>query len=81
VPPDTVSGPLLKKVFTVPEVVAGQVTEIGGLIVIAQLVPTAPVESVTLTKKLPEVVGVPLIAPVLVFSVRPIGNVPMIEYV
>ena len=46
-PPATVNGPLLKAVPTIPEVVAEQVTESGGLIVIGHVVPTAPVASVT----------------------------------
>ncbi len=47
VPPATVIAPLLKATPTSPEVVVEQVTVGGGLMVIAQLVPTAPLASVT----------------------------------
>jgi hypothetical protein len=62
-------------------VVVEQVTEIGGLMAIGQVVPPALLASVTLTEKLPEAAGVPITAPVLVFSVNPAGSVPTIENV
>jgi hypothetical protein len=47
--------------------------------VIWQDVLLAPFASVTFTVKLPEAVGVPVIAPVEEFSARPAGSVPTIE--
>jgi hypothetical protein len=47
--------------------------------VIMQLVLELPVASVTLTVKVPAVVGVPVTAPVEVFSVNPVGRVPTME--
>src|ERR1700735_3542842 len=41
----------------------------------------APLASLTWSVNVPEAVGVPLIAPVLVFSVRPLGRVPVTEKV
>ena len=61
----------------VPTLFAEQVTVIGGLMVIGQAVPMAFLASVTLTVKVPEAVGVPVIAPVEVFRERPAGNVPL----
>src|SRR5271169_4640811 len=55
VPPVTVIGPLLKGAPTVPVLLAPQVTDSGGLMVIVQAVPTAPLASVTWTVKVPEV--------------------------
>ncbi len=49
--------------------------------VIAQPALVAPLASVTFTVKVPEAVGVPVTAPVEVFSVRPAGSVPTIEKV
>ena len=51
------------------------------MIVIAQAEPVAPFASVTFTAKVPAAVGVPVIAPVELFSVNPAGSVPTIEYV
>jgi hypothetical protein len=76
----TITGPLLKKTPTIPEVVAEQVTESGGLMVIGHVIPKAPVASVTLTEKPPVAVGVPVMAPVLV-SVKPAGSAPTVENV
>ena len=59
----------------------------GGSTVMVQLVvvPAAvPVKSTTFAVKLnvPAVVGVPVMAPVLAFNVRPAGRLPLlIEYV
>ena len=56
----------------------------GGITVIVQLavvVPAAvPVESTTFAVKLnvPAVVGVPVMAPVLAFNVRPAGRLPLL---
>jgi hypothetical protein len=80
-PPVTVIGPLLNGTPTSPVLVAEQVTEIGGVIVITHPVAVPPSESVTLIEKLPEAVGVPVTAPVEVFRVRPAGSVPTIEKV
>jgi len=49
-----------------------------GLMVIVQPVPTAPLASVTLIVNVPGAVGVPLMAPVEVFRVRPAGSVPLL---
>src|SRR5580658_3710907 len=76
-PPVTVIGPLLNGTPAAPVFVAEHVTEIGGAMVIVQPVPVAPRESVTLIVKVPEAVGVPVTAPVEVFSVRPAGSVPL----
>ena len=78
-PPETVMGPELNATPTVPVVFAAQVTETGALMVMAQAVPVAPLASVTFTLKVPDAVGVPEIAPVELFSVRPAGNVPTME--
>ena len=64
-----------------PVVLAAHVTETGALIVIAQAVPIAPLASVTFTEKVPDAVGVPVIAPFDAFSVSPAGSVPTMEYV
>ncbi len=48
--------------------------------VIMQLVLELPAASVTFTVKVPAAVGVPVTAPVEVFSVSPGGSVPTIEY-
>jgi hypothetical protein len=66
---------------TSPVVTAAQVTDNGALMVIMQLVLELPVASVTLTVKVPAAVGVPVTAPVEVFSVKPEGSVPTMEYV
>ena len=66
---------------TSPVLVAEQVTCSGRLMVIAQPVPVVPSESVTLIVNDPAAVGVPVIAPVEVFRVKPTGSVPMIEKV
>src|SRR5271169_2082337 len=49
----------------------------GGLMVMVQAVPTAPLASVTFTVKVPEAVGVPVMAPVTGFRVSPAGSVPL----
>jgi len=75
----TVSAGLLNGIPTVPVLIAEQVTTGGpGLMVIEQPVPTAPLASVTLIVNVPGAVGVPLMAPVEVFRVRPAGNVPLL---
>jgi hypothetical protein len=76
-----VIGPLLKGTPTSPVLVAEQVIESAGVIVITHPVAVAPTESVTLIEKLPEAVGVPVTAPVEVLSVRPAGSVPTTENV
>ena len=78
-PPETVIGPELKATPTSPVVTAAQEAEKTGLIVMAQAVLVAPFASVTLTEKVPEAVGVPVTAPVVVFRVRPAGSVPTME--
>ncbi len=80
-PPVTVNAPLLNATPTSPVVTAAQVTEGVVLMVIAQAALVAPLASVTFTVNVPEVVGVPVTAPVEVFSVKPTGSVPTIENV
>jgi hypothetical protein len=61
---------------------AGQVNTSGGgaaAIVIAQEELVVPLESVTLTEKLPAAVGVPVIAPVAVLRVMPAGRAPEVS--
>ena len=84
-PPVTEIVPLLNGAPTSPVVfVAAQFTDGGGPITMLQFavpVPAAvPVESTTWAVKLnvPDVVGVPVIAPVDAFSVRPAGNEPLV---
>ncbi len=62
---------LLKAELTSPDVVVGQGSESGPLIVNVQLVAVFPVASFTWTLKVPETVGVPVMAPVEGFRVRP----------
>jgi hypothetical protein len=82
----------LKELPTIPVVVFEQLTESPGLIVIVQAVPTLlpwlsehwptlPWESVAWMLNVPEEVGVPVTAPVDVFSVRPRGRLPTTENV
>ena len=78
-PPETVMGPELKATPTSPVVTAAHVTESGGLMVMAQAVPVAPVASVTWTVNEPAEVGVPVTAPVAAFRLRPPGSVPTME--
>jgi hypothetical protein len=80
-PPVTVIGPLLNATPTVPDVVDEQLTWIDGTIVIVHPVAVAPSESVTLIENVPDAVGVPVTAPVELFSVSPAGNVPTTENV
>jgi hypothetical protein len=66
----------LKATPTSPEFVVEQVTDDGGEMVYRQVVATtAPFASVTWILKLPGAVGVPVMAPVEVLSVRPPGSV------
>ena len=69
----------MKATPTSPVLTAAQVPERTGLMVIWQEVLVAPLASLTWTLKLPEAVGVPVIAPVAVFSARPVGSVPTME--
>ncbi len=55
----------------------GPVTIVKGQVVVA----TTPLASFTWSVKVPGAVGVPVMAPVLVFSVRPLGSVPVTEKV
>src|SRR4051812_50177745 len=73
----TMAG-VLKGTPTFRVLTAEQVSTSGaGLMVMAQVVvATTPLASVTFTVKLPASVGVPVIAPVVVFRVRPAGRVP-----
>ena len=83
VPPVTVSAALLNTAPTSPDVpVARQVNCGPATIVYGQLpVAATPFASVTWIENVPAAVGVPVTAPVDVFSVKPAGNVPTIEYV
>ena len=77
-PPVTVIAGLLNATPTVPELVAGQLSEGPLVMVKGQVLAAAtPLASFTWTVKLPLAVGVPLMAPVVVFSVRPAGRVPL----
>jgi fumarate reductase subunit C len=83
VPPVTAIGPMLNAAPTSPVVpVAEQVTCGPPMIVIGQVaLPTTPFASFTWIENEPDAVGVPVTAPVDVFSVSPAGNVPTIENV
>jgi hypothetical protein len=48
-------------------------------VIVQVVVLIAPFASVTSIEKEPEAVGVPVTAPVAVFSVRPAGSVPTTE--
>jgi hypothetical protein len=78
VPPVTVIAGLLKGTFTSPVLLVEHVTAGVLLMVNGQLLPvaTTPLASVTLMLKVPEAVAVPVMAPVLLFSVKPAGKVP-----
>ena len=73
---------MVKVTVQVPEAfgpkLAGQVNE-GPLTIVNGQVPVAaiPFESFTWIVNVPVAVGVPVIAPVAVFSVRPAGSVPV----
>ena len=78
----TVGAGLFSAAPTSPELTAGQVSASGGAMVKGQVATAAtPLASFTWSVKLPETVGVPVMAPVLVFSVRPLGRVPVTEKV
>jgi hypothetical protein len=68
---------LLKAVPTTPELVAGHIGTGPPLIVNGQVVDIRPFASVTLIVNEPPAVGVPVIAPVDVFNVKPGGKVPV----
>ena len=70
---------LLKATPTSPVSLVEQVSVGGATMVKGQVLPvaTTPLASVTLNVKVPAAVGVPVIAPLLVFSVRPPGSVPV----
>ena len=74
----TVGAGLLKGTPTSPELTAEQVIVGGGTMVKGQVVPaTIPLASFTWMVNVPLAVGVPVIAPVKGFSVRPMGSVPV----
>jgi hypothetical protein len=76
VPPLMVIAGLLNGTPTWPEFVVEQVMLGAGTIVYRQVVATTtPFESVTWILKVPGAVGVPVMAPVDVFNVRPAGRV------
>ena len=84
VPPVTVSAPLLNGAPTSsPWFQSDKQVNCGpGIIVHGQVVvAVTPFASVTWMEKVPAAVGVPVTAPVAVFSVRPAGSVPTIENV
>ena len=69
VPPLMVMAGLFNAAPTAPELTAGQVSVSVGAMVMGQVVGEAtPLVSFTWSEKVPEAVGVPVIAPVLVFS-------------
>jgi hypothetical protein len=75
-PPVTVGPGTFKATPTSPEFVDEQVTLGAATIVYRQVVATTtPFESVTWILKVPGAVGVPVMAPVEAFSVRPAGSV------
>ena len=80
-PPVTVIAGLLNATPTSPVLVVEQVTAGVLLMVNGQLLPvaTTPFASTTFTLKVPEAVGVPVMATVEAFSVRPAGSVPTTE--
>src|ERR1035438_8533221 len=77
-PPVTTMAGLLKATPTSPLLTTEQVTTGAATIVKGQLLPvaTTPLASVTLMLKVPEAVGVPVMAPVEALSERPAGRVP-----
>jgi hypothetical protein len=78
VPPVTVIAGLLNASPTSPELTVEQVTVGGGTMVKGQLpVATTPLASLTWMVKVPAAVGVPVIAPVEAFKLRPAGRVPV----
>jgi hypothetical protein len=79
VPPDTVIEPLLNDTPTRPLVTVEQPTDGPATMVIAQALLLAPSASVTFTVNEPADVGVPVIAPLLVFKLSPAGRVPTME--
>src|SRR5580658_8334926 len=82
VPPLTAGAGLFSATPTSPELTAGHVSTTALAMVKGQVVADAtPLASFTWSVKVPEAVGVPLIAPVLVFSVKPLGRVPVTEKV
>src|ERR1039458_6717102 len=75
-------APVRPRTEKLPAAPSCEVRHGGVLIVIEQVpLPTTPSASVTWIEKVPAAVGVPVTAPVDVFSVRPAGNVPTIENV
>ena len=70
-PPETVIAPELKATPLRPSSRPRRRPRGTGLIVMGQAVLVAPLASVTLTEKVPEAVGVPVTAPVVVFRFRP----------
>jgi hypothetical protein len=76
-----VIGPLLNGTPTSPVLVPEQVSESDDTIVIVHPVAVPPRESVTSIENEPDAVGVPVTAPVELFSVSPAGNVPTTENV
>jgi hypothetical protein len=82
IPPLTVKAGLFSTTPTSPELTAGQVSVGSDAMVKGQVAAAAaPLESFTWRVKVPETVGVPVMAPVVVFSVRPLGRVPVTEKV
>jgi hypothetical protein len=80
-PPVTVNAGLLKPTPTSPEVTDpqralptdGAATTVKGHVPVA----TTPLASVTLIVNVPAAVGVPVMAPVEAFRVRPAGKAPV----
>lgn len=68
----------LKAAFTSPELTDGQLM-MGALVMVngQLLAETVPLASITWIVKVPGAVGVPVMAPDEVFSVRPTGSVPL----
>jgi hypothetical protein len=79
VPPVTIGAGLLKGTPTMPVLVVEHVScRLGGVMVNGHVPePTTPSASVTWIVQEPVAVGVPLIAPVAVFNVKPGGKVPV----
>ena len=81
-PPLTAGAGLFRGTPTSPELIAGHVSTSALTMVKGQVVTAdAPLASFTWSVKVPEAVGVPVMAPVVVFNVRPLGSVPVTEKV
>ena len=83
VPPDAVTDWLYATPCVVAGSVAGAMLSAAAMVIVYERAPVEPSESVAPTEKVnaPAALGVPAIAPVAVFNVSPVGNVPLGAYV